>query len=51
MLLPITQFIYNATLQKGIDMSLFKANYKYNLVILFTLRQAKKSSEIAKEKV
>ena len=30
-------------------MSLFKANYGYNLVTLFTPRQAKKSSEIAKK--
>ena len=32
-------------------MSLFKANYGYNLVTLFTPKQAKKSSEIAKEKI
>jgi hypothetical protein len=31
--------------------SLFKANYSYELKILLSLKQAKKSSEIAKKKV
>jgi len=30
-LLPVAQFVYNATPQKGIKMSLFKANYGYAL--------------------
>ena len=49
MLLPITQFIYNAIPQKRIGISLFKANYGYNLVTPLTLKQAKKSSKIAKK--
>jgi hypothetical protein len=32
-------------------MSLFKANYGYKLKILLSLRQVKKSSETAKERV
>ena len=32
-------------------MSLFKANYGYDLVTSLTLRQAKKSSEIVKKRV
>ena len=32
-------------------MSLFKANYRYKLKILLSLRQTKKSSKTAKEKV
>ena len=32
-------------------MSLFKANYSYKLKILFILRQAKKISKIAKERM
>ena len=51
MLLPVTQFAYNVTPQKGIGILLFKANYGYNLVISLTLKQAKKSSKITKEKV
>ena len=31
LLLLVTQFIYNATLQEGIGMLLFKANYSYKL--------------------
>ena len=50
MLLPIAQFIYNATLQEGIKMSLFKTNYRYALRTLLLLRQAKKSSKIGKER-
>ena len=50
MLLPVTQFAYNATLQKGISMSLFKVNYGYNSVMSLTLRQAKKLNKIAKKK-
>ena len=51
MLLPVTQFAYNTTLQKGLGMLLFKANYGYKLKILFTLRQAKKMSKTAKERM
>ena len=51
MLLPITQFIYNTTPQKGLKMLLFKINYGYKLKILLLPQQTKKSSEIAKEKV
>ena len=51
MLLPIAQFAYNATLQEGISMSPFKINYGYNPVTLLTLKQAKKSSETAKERI
>ena len=32
-------------------MLLFKANYSYKLKTLFTLRQAKKTSELAKERI
>ena len=32
-------------------MSLFKVNYSYKLKILLILRQAKKTSKIAKEKI
>ena len=49
-LLPITQFAYNATPQKGIKMLLFKANYGYTFRTSLSLRQAKKSSKIAKER-
>jgi pyruvate-formate lyase-activating enzyme len=49
--LPITQFIYNATPQEGIDILPFKANYGYKLKTLLSPKQAKKSSEIAKERV
>jgi len=50
-LLPVVQFIYNATPQEGINMSLFKTNYGYNLVTSLTPRQVKKSSKIAKKRV
>jgi hypothetical protein len=49
--LPIIQFIYNATPQKGMGISPFKANYGYKLKILLSPRQVKKSSETAKERV
>ena len=32
-------------------MSLFKANYGYNSVILFTPKQIKKSNKVAKERI
>ena len=51
MLLPITQFIYNTTPQKGLGILLFKTNYGYKLKILFTLRQAKKTSKSVKERI
>ena len=51
MLLPVIQFIYNATPQKGLGMSLFKTNYSYKLKILLTPRQAKKISETVKERM
>ena len=51
MLLPVIQFVYNATLQKGLGMSLFKTNYGYKLKTLLTLRQAKKISKIVKERI
>ena len=51
MLLLIIQFIYNATLQERLGTSPFKINYNYELKILFTPRQAKKTSETVKEKI
>ena len=51
MLLLVTQFTYNAILQKGLGMLLFKINYSYKLKILLTPRQAKKINKIAKEKI
>ena len=51
MLLPVIQFIYNTTLQKGLGMSLFKANYSYKLKILLTPQQAKKTNKTAKERM
>ena len=51
MLLPVAQFAYNITPQEGIRMSLFKVNYGYDPVTSLTLRQAKKTSKIAKERV
>ena len=51
MLLLVTQFAYNAILQEGLGTSLFKINYGYKLKILLTLRQAKKTSKIVKEKM
>jgi hypothetical protein len=49
--LLIIQFIYNITPQKGIGISLFKANYGCKLRILLSPKQVKKSSKIAKERV
>jgi len=49
-LLPVTQFAYNATPQKEIKMSLFEANYRYAPRTLLSLKQAKKSSKIGKER-
>ena len=51
MLLPVIQFAYNATLQEGLGMSLFKTNYSYKLKTLLTLQQAKKTSKTAKERM
>ena len=51
MLLPVAQFAYNATPQKGIGMSLFKTNYGYNLITSLILKQVKKTNEQAKERV
>jgi hypothetical protein len=51
LLLPVIQFIYNATPQEGIGISPFKANYGYKLKILLSPRQVKKSSETVKERV
>ena len=51
MLLPVTQFAYNTTLQEGLRTSLFKINYGYKLKTLLTLRQAKKTNKTAKEKI
>ena len=51
MLLLVIQFIYNATLQKGLGILLFKAIYGYKLKILFILKQVKKISKIVKEKI
>ena len=51
MLLLVIQFIYNTTPQKGLEMLLFKATYGYKLKILLTLKQVKKSSKTAKERV
>jgi hypothetical protein len=49
--LLIIQFIYNTTPQEGMGMLLFKTNYGYELKILLSPKQAKKSSETAKERV
>ena len=51
MLLLITQFVYNATPQKGLGTSLFKINYSYKLKILLTPRQAKKISKTVKKRM
>jgi hypothetical protein len=50
-LLPVTQFVYNTTPQKGLETSLFKTNYGYKLKTLLIPRQVKKISETAKEKI
>jgi len=44
-LLPIAQFAYNAILQKGIGILLFKTNYGYDPVTSLMLKQAKKTNE------
>jgi hypothetical protein len=49
--LLIIQFIYNAMPQEGIGILLFKVNYGYKLKILLLLKQVKKSSKTAKERV
>jgi hypothetical protein len=49
--LPIVQFAYNTTPQEGMGMSPFKANYGYEPKTSLSPRQAKKSSETAKERV
>jgi hypothetical protein len=49
--LLIIQFIYNTTPQKGMGISLFKANYGYELKISLSPKQVKKSSKTAKERV
>ena len=51
MLLPVIQFTYNTTLQKGLETLLFKVNYSYKLKISFMLQQAKKISETAKKRM
>ena len=38
MLLPVAQFVYNATPQKGIGILLFKTNYGYDLVTILILK-------------
>jgi len=49
-LLPVTQFAYNATPQKRIKMLLFKANYGYAPRTLLSPKQAKKSSKVGKKR-
>ena len=51
MLLLITQFVYNAILSKGLGILLFKVNYSYKLKILLILKQVKKTSKTAKERI
>ena len=51
MLLPVIQFVYNTTPQKGLGTSLFKVNYGYKLRILLTPKQAKKISKTAKKRM
>ena len=51
MLLLITQFTYNTTLQEGLGTSLFKINYNYKLKTSLTPQQAKKTSKTAKERM
>ena len=48
--MPVAQFAYNATPQKGIKMLLFKINYGYAPRTLLSLKQAKKPSEVGKER-
>jgi len=49
-LLPVAQFAYNATPQKGIKISPFKTNYRYTLRTSLSPKQAKKSSKVGREK-
>ena len=51
LLLLITQFIYNTTLQEGIGILLFKVNYGYKLKISLLPQQVKKSSKTAKKRI
>ena len=51
MLLLVTQFAYNTTLQKGLGMSPFKVNYSYKPKTSLTPQQAKKTSKTAKERM
>ena len=51
LLLLVIQFTYNITLQEGIQMLLFQANYRYKPRILLLLRRVKKTSSIAKERI
>ena len=51
MLLPVIWFIYNTIPQKELGTSRFKINYSYKLKTLFTLQQAKKTSETVKERM
>ena len=51
MLLLIIQFAYNTTPQEGLGTLPFKANYSYKLKTLLILRQVKKTSETAKERI
>ena len=50
-LLLVVQFVYNITLQKGIKILPFKANYSYLLKILLLLRQVKRTYKIAKKRI
>ena len=51
MLLLVIQFAYNATPQKELKTLLFKVNYSYKPKTLLTLRQAKKTNKLAKERI
>ena len=51
MLLPVIQFIYNATPQKRLEILPFKVNYSYKPKTLLTPIQAKKISKTAKERM
>ena len=50
-LLLVVQFIYNITLQEGIKILLFKANYRYILKTSLTPRQANKTNINTKERI
>ena len=51
MLLPVIQFVYNTTPQKGLEILPFKTNYSYKLKTLLTPKQAKKTSKIVKKRI